>query len=444
MTESGTSVHATSRRLEPAAPGAKVTRLELFYDLVFVYAFLNVTTVTDKQVSPAELLKSLLVLALLWFGWSSFALLGNAVRTDEGFGPLLGFATMAAVFLLVVSIPEAFGDERAYDVPVALVLPGCYLLIRTLQVLALWYAGRHDPQVPGRWWRPLIPIMLATALLALAALVTPRVVDDDRVFPIRAGLWLAAIAVEYGAGLLTRSDGLTLVSVGHWAERHALILLIAFGESVISLGVGPGSQFRLPLTWAVLGASVLGIAVIAALWWAYFDVLAIAAEQVLHRLRGAARRALARDAYTYLHLPMIAGVILLALGLKRVLAVIAEDSAGGLDIPHRRLLYGGIALYLLALLAFQLRTLRVLDRYQPIPIALLLVLGFVPWRPPAFLDLALLAVLMAGMLILQAVRSRQRRQRLRRLKLEEQRALEAEETELRRRNLGRWIPPVAG
>lgn len=443
MTASVDSEEPAGRRLEPAAPGAKVTRLELFYDLVFVYAFLNVTTVTEERLSPTELLKSLLVLALLWFAWSSFALLGNAVRTDEGIGPLLGFATMAAVFLLAVTIPDAFGDDDPHDLPGGLIFPGCYLLIRALQVVTLWYAVRGEPRVRGRWWRMIVPMVASTGLLVVAALVPPRLFEGGGEFAARAGLWTLAVVIEYGAGLFARADGLILVSAGHWAERHALIVLIALGESIISLGVGPDLQFQLPLTWLVIGGSVLGIATVAALWWAYFDALAIAAEQVLHRVRGAARLALARDAYTYLHLPMVAGVILLALGLKRVLVVVADDATGRLDATHRHLLYGGVLLYLLGLLAFQLRTVRVLDRFQPVPIALLLVLVVVPFRPPALVDLVLLVILTAGLLGVQAVRSRRPRRRLRRLKLAEQRALEAEETEWRRRHLGRWTPPAA-
>lgn len=444
MSASEAGAEPASRPLERAAPGAKVTRLELFYDLVFVYAFLNVTTVTAERLGPAALLKSMLVLALLWFAWSTFAMLGNAVRTDEGIGPLLGFATMAAVFLIGVTIPEAFGDDDPNDLPGGLVVAGGYLLIRGLQVVAFWYASRGDPQLTRRWRRLTVPILVATAMLVLASLASPRLFEGGAQFAARVVLWVLAIGVEYGANFLNRAEGLTVVSVSHWAERHAQILLIAIGESIISLGIGPGLQFRLPLSWAILSAAALGIAVIAALWWAYFDALAIAAEQVLHGVHGTARLALARDGYTYLHLPMIAGVILLSLGLKEVLAVIAEDGTGALDLTHRYLLYGGVVLYFLALLAFQLRTVRSMDWFQVIPIVLSSALGVVPHRFPALLDLLMLAALTAGLQAVQTLRSRQPRRRLRRLKLEEQRALEAGETEWRRRHRGRWDPPEAG
>jgi low temperature requirement protein LtrA len=421
--------------LEPAAPGARVTRLELFYDLVFVFAGLSVTAVAGSELASAGLVRSLLVVALLWFPWTTFARLGNAFRADLGIMPLVGFATMGAVFVAAVAIPDAFGGGRRW-LPQDVVFAACYALVRALQVLAFWYASRHDRQLRRRWRVLAVPPLVATVLLFVAAAVPGRSIDGIPEFAARAGLWVLAIAVEYGVGGQFRTEGLTIVSAGHWAERYSQIILIALGESILSLGTGAGLHVGLPLTLPIIGTAALGIAVIAALWWAYFDFLAIAGERALHRCRGAARIALARDAYTYLHLPMVAGIILFALGLKRVHAELADpmvpstrDSLGEIDTT---VLYGGVILYFLALLGFQLRIGRPVDRVQLastlLPAALIPVAGLLP----AVAALGVLVLLTGGLLLVHRSRVNRPREQLRRAAIEERRALEAEETRWRR------------
>jgi low temperature requirement protein LtrA len=423
--------------LVPAGPGAKVTRLELFYDLVFVYAFLNVTTVTSRSLTGTALAKSLLVLALLWFAWTSFAALGNVVRTDQGVMPLLGFATMAAVFALAVTVPKAFHDEPG-GLPGDLVFAASYGLVRGLQVLAFVLAARatqRPRRLPLRLGRP---VLVSTALLFVAAIVPERLVASDYEFGARAGLWVLAIAVEYSIGALVPVEEALIVSVEHLAERYAQIILIAFGESIISLGTGPNLIAGLPLTWAILLAIGLGIALIAALWWVYSDTLAIAAEMALRRLPGPARATRARDGYTYLHLPMIMGIILLSLGLKSVLADIANPAtpslADTLDGIEPWVLYGGIALYLLALAAFGWRIMSHVSRVALITIAVVAVQIPIGHRIPELLALVLLVLTVIAQVVIGTVRGRRPRYEVRRHKLEEQRALEARETEWRRRH----------
>lgn len=415
-----------------------MTRLELFYDLVFVYAFLRVTTVTSKHLTVTVLLGGLLVLAVLWFAWTAFVMLGNVIRADQGVMPLVGFVIMAVVFVAALTVPEVFtvvpGGLHG-DVIFAL----CYFLVRALEVLTLWYASRDDGELRPRWSAFVVPPLVSTALLLVAATVPQRLFAGTAEFGARAGLWVLAIVVAYLRGVfVVRTQGLTIVSAGHWAERYAQIVLIALGESIISLGTGPNLAAGLPLTWPIIGATMLGIIVIAALWLAYFDSLAIAAEQALHRAQGAARVALARDAYTYLHLPMIAGIILFSLGLKRTLAEIADpagpssqDSLDGIDLY---VLYGGVILYTLALLGVQLRTVRRAGWFKITLVVLLAALIPVAERLPALAALALLVLVAVGLVVMQTCCVKHPRQQLRRSALEEQQALEAEETEWRRRH----------
>lgn len=184
------SNHREPAGLVPAGPSAKVTRLELFYDLVFVYAFLNVSTVTSKSLTGTALAKSLLVLALLWFAWTSFAALGNVVRTDQGIMPLLGFATMAAVFALAITVPKAFSDKPG-GLPGDVIFAASYGVVRGLQVLAFIFASRATQQPQRLPLRFVPPVVTSTALLFVAATVPHRFVPGDYDFAARpaCGCW---------------------------------------------------------------------------------------------------------------------------------------------------------------------------------------------------------------------------------------------------------------
>jgi low temperature requirement protein LtrA len=424
--------------LVPAGPSAKVTRLELFYDLVFVYAFLNVSTVTSKSLTGTALAKSLLVLALLWFAWTSFAALGNVVRTDQGLMPLLGFATMAAVFALAVTVPKAFSDKPG-GLPGDLIFAASYGLVRGLGVLAFVFASRATERSKRLPRRLVPPVLVSTGLLFVAATVPQRVVASDYEFAARAALWLLAIAVEYSVGVLVPVEDVLIVSVEHLADRYALIILIAFGESIISLGTGLNLTAGLTLTWAILVAVGLGIALIATLWWAYSDTLAIAAEMALREIKGPARVAYARDAYNYLHLPMIMGIILFSFGLKKVLADIGNPEipsfADTLRGVEPAVLYGGVALYLAALIGFGWRMVSRVNWVDLVTIAVVLIQIPIAGHIPELLALVLLVLTVIAQVLIGAARVRRPRHQIRQRRLEQQRDLEARETEWRRDHL---------
>ncbi|WP_326550325.1 low temperature requirement protein A [Micromonospora sp. NBC_01813] len=428
-------------RVQPAAPGAKVTRLELFFDLVFVFAFIHLNTLTVERLDVGGLLSIFFLLAVLWLVWSRFAVLGNNLRADQGIMPLLGFAIMTAIFVSVAILPDSSDDTSAppqtvaWSVPGELVFPACYCLIWVLEILTLRYAARSLPSLRSIWWRTTPALLVSTALLVLAALLPPRLGGDAELAAFIC-LWVAAIAIAYLAVLPTKV--LAVVSAGHWAERHALIVLIALGESVISLGIGADLLGNAPLTVPLIGAAVLGIALICALWWTYFDARSIAAEQVLHRTHGVARIRLARDAYTLLHFPMVFGIILLSLGIKQVLAHLAslanDAEPAALEPIHLRVLYGGVLLYLLALLAFQARTIRTVHAVTVAPVVVLGVLLPFAERMPPLLALALLSFVVVTATIIENHRNSGQRRELRNSRLAEQQALEGEETSWRSRH----------
>ncbi|WKU07522.1 low temperature requirement protein A [Micromonospora sp. HUAS LYJ1] len=425
--------------IRPGAPGSRTTRLELFYDLVFVFAFFTVTALTSQEPTVANLLRCLLVLGLLWWCWTGFAGLGNAVRADQGSLPLLGFLTVTGTFLLALSMPGAFIDEPGgLDGP--LVFAGCYFLVRACQLAVFGVLARGDPARWRQWIRLALLPVVATALLVASALLSHRVAAEGTATVLQLTLWTMALLLEYVAGVRVGGAYWAVLSAGHWAERHALMVLIALGESIIALGVGPKFVTGLPLTWPVVIAAVLGIAIASVLWWAYFDTLALALEQALHRSRDPAHRArLARDAYTYLHLPIIAGVIFFALGLKDLLAEVADPGTPHWGVPLGGfwvlVLYGGVGLYLLSLVACELRATRVL-RWPPV-LAVLALAALAPAgaRVPEVGALALLALVCVALVAVQTRSQVRHRRRVRRLALAQEEAVEEAQSRWRQDHL---------
>ncbi len=344
-----------SRWLIPVAPGSRVTRLELFYDLIFVFAFLNVTGLVARDLAVSEVAAGVVVVALLWWCWTGFVALGNVVRADHGVLPVLGFGIMAAVFVLAIAIPQAFVDQPD-DLPGPLVFATSYLIVRALTAAGFLFVLTRAGHTAVQLAAVTVPPLLAAVLIGLSV-AAPWWVPADAVLEARLVLWTAALLVEYAVGLVLPYAHWSLPSAGHWAERHGLIVLVALGEVVISLGIGPGRFDRLALTARVITASVLGIALVAALWWLHFDSLAAGVEQILHGIRDRVRVPLARDVYTYLHLLTILGVVTTALGLKLLQEAVALRHS---PLPGQvsTVLHGGVVIYLLSQAAIARRAFR--------------------------------------------------------------------------------------
>jgi low temperature requirement protein LtrA len=321
-----------------AAREQRVTPLELFFDLVFVYAITQVTLLMSNDLTWSGAARGLLVLAALWWAWTGYAWLTNTLEPEEGTVRAGMFAAMAAMLVVALSVPEAF-DSNAMLFAVA------YLFVRLLHLLLYAMAGKRDPDLLGAVLRFAPAATIAPAIILIAGLF-----DGGP----QAALWLIALAVDYLGALVGRGRGLR-VSPAHFAERHELVVIIALGESIVAIGVGASS---VSLTSGIVSVAILGIVVVAALWWAYFDVYAVGAHRRLAQTAGAARARLARDYYSYLHLPMIAGIVLFALGLKQTI----EDVDKPLATVPAVALCGGLALYFLTHVALRIRLVHELRR----------------------------------------------------------------------------------
>ena len=297
--------------------------LELFFDLVFVLALTQCTALMSDEPTWTGLGKGLLILGVLWWAWVGYAWLTSVVEPEETLVRFTIFGAMAAMLVVALSIPQAFGDW-------ALLFAVAYAVVRFAQIALFALASSEDPQL-----RHSLIIGLTWSTLVGAGLLVGAAFADG---PLQGALWALALLIDLGGPFLFGVEGWRL-EPGHFAERHGLIVIIALGESIVAIGVG--AEFGLDA--GIVTAAVIGIAIAAALWWLYFDIVALVAERRLSDAApGAERNAIARDSFSYLHLPMIAGIVLLALGIKKVLGHVGDPLHA---VPATALL-GGAALYL--------------------------------------------------------------------------------------------------
>jgi low temperature requirement protein LtrA len=312
--------------------GEQVTPLELFFDLVFVLALTQCTDVIVERPTWAGFGEGLLVLALLWWAWVGYAWLTSVVDPEEGGVRLVFFAAMAAFLVAALAVPDAFGDD-------SIALAVAYGVVRLAHVALFMLASRDESDL-----RHSVVGFGASTLLGVALVLVGAFADGDA----RSVIWLLAIAVDVAGPYFFGISGWQLVP-GHFAERHGLIVIIALGESIIAIGVGANAT----LSAEVIVAAILGVFLAAGFWWLYFDVTSIMAARRLASLPpGGEQNALARDAYSYLHFFMVAGIVLTAFGLKSTLGHVHEP----LHLVPAAALGGGVALFLLGQVAFKRRT----------------------------------------------------------------------------------------
>ena len=304
---------------------------ELFFDLVFVYAFTQVTQLIAVEASWGSLGQGVLLLAALWLVWQFYVWLGTTIDLDEGAVRLAVLAVMGGMLTAALAVPGAFGDT-------AVLFAAAYAFVRLMGLVLFAIAARN---IEG-----LLPAVLRVARSATVGPILILAGAVSGVGPLEAW-WATALLLEYGAMQIMGMSGWR-VSPGHFSERHGLIFIIALGEAVISIGIGASG---LALDGGVVIPSLLGLGIIVAMWWTYFDVHALAATRRLTSMSGEHQSTLARDAYSYLHLPMIIGIIFFSLGVKKTLA----HTNDVLDIVPAVALCGGLILYLLGQVAFRMR-----------------------------------------------------------------------------------------
>jgi low temperature requirement protein LtrA len=367
----------------------RVTALELFFDLVFVLAITQCTALMAAEPTWTGLGKGVLVLGVLWWSWVGYAWLTSVVDPEEGAVRLVIFGAMAALLVVALCVPGAFGGS-------ALLFACAYGVVRAAHIALFLLASRDDPEL-----RRSVLGLAGGSALGVGLLVAASFADGW----LQGALWVLALLLDMGEPFLFGAQGWKLAP-SHFVERHGLILIIALGESIVAIGVG----VQAGVDAGVVVAATLGIAVAAALWWLYFDVVALVAERHLLRATvGREQNEIARDSYSYLHFPMVGGVVLLALGLKKTLGSV-EDS---LDLVPAAAMLGGTAIYLLAHVAFRLRNVHTLNKHRLACAILLVALLPAAVELPALATLAILCAALTALIGYESVRFAGSRDRVR-------------------------------
>ncbi|WP_130345895.1 low temperature requirement protein A [Herbihabitans rhizosphaerae] len=390
------SERAQSRlHMEAMREDAPVSPLELFFDLVFVFALTQVTAFMADSPSAHGVLRGVLIIGLLWWSWVGYAWLCNVVRADAGGIRAVLVIAMAAMFVLALSIPEAFEDlPGGLSGPVVIAL--CYFAFRLMHLVMFWIISRDDPGLRRQLIKFTPSVIGGTVLLLIASQFTGET---------QTALWALALLADYGGTFIGGARGWRLRSASHFAERHGLILIVALGESIVAIGVGVAGQ---PISLPIIGASVLGLVLAATMWWAYFDTSSLVGEHALADEPEATRAGLARDAYSFLHLPLLVGVVLCALGLKKVLEYVGDASHHHISDPLKGVglyaLYLGIVVYLVGHVAFKWRVAGKINVDRLIAAAVVAALIPVAARVPALVALLIATLVVVAVMAVEAVR----------------------------------------
>ena len=369
----------------------RVKPLELFFDLVFVLAITQCTALMagDEHATWKQLAQGLLVLGLLWWSWVGYAWLTSVVDPEEGAVRIAIFAAMAAFLIAALSIPDAFGG-------MALEFALAYAVVRAGQIALFVLASRDDPALR----RSVISLAASTAL-GVGLLIVGSFLDEAG----QGALWGLALLLDMAGPYFFGSQGWKLVP-GHFAERHGLIIIVALGESIVALGVGA----EVGLSVGVAAAAVIGTVLVAELWWIYFDVVALVSARRLARApEGRERNELARDSYSYLHFPMVAGIVLAALSLHDTLAHVEDP----LETVPAFALLGGVALYLLGHVGFRYRHVHTINWRRLLLALLLFALLPVAVELPALATLAIVTALLCALIIYETISYGEGRHRVR-------------------------------
>jgi low temperature requirement protein LtrA len=379
----------------------RVTTLELLFDLVFVFAVTSITSFMTHKLTAMGLLEGLVIAMLMWFGWTAYAWLGNQAHADRGALRVSMLFAMAAFFVVAVTIPESF-DDRPGGLSGPAVFVVAYAVVRLAHLAVYTLAAGDDTELRRTVRHAFVTTLPALVLLGAGVLCAER---------WRLLLWALAVLTDYTGIFVSGSTGWRVPAPGHFAERHQLVVIIAIGESIVGAGVGLEAA---PVDWSLLLGALLGIVISIALWWTYFDVVATVAERILTNLQGDSRTRLARDTFTYLHMPVVVGIIYLAVGTKVVLAqaaTAAEGEHAAFSGAALLALYGGAALYLVAMSAIRRRDIGGFNLQRlAVAVALAVVGGGAELaRLTGLVNLGFVAAVMVGLVAYETVRHKDTR-----------------------------------
>jgi low temperature requirement protein LtrA len=350
--------------------------VELLWDLVFVFAVTQVTALLAHRTSWARLGEAMVVLALVWWAWSAFVWAANAQEEESRTLRACLLAGMVLIFIVGLAVPNAFGRN-------SLLFAVAYALVRFLHLGVYADASRRGNAARGAILGFAVTVVIGMVLLVAGALTHGWA---------RVVLWLLALAIDYaGPAWLTRDRlrGLQQVAVSHFAERYGAFVIICIGESIVAVGVVIAGRH---LTAGLVIGATLPLLTAVGMWWTYFDRTADRAQE---RLRVHDDPVLAAaDAYSYMHLIIIAGIVIFDGGVK---LVVHNSVSAPMPAAGRLAMCGGVAVYLVGVAAFQLRILGERSYSRLLVAVAMLVLFAAGGGLPAWSIGAGLAALMAAL-----------------------------------------------
>jgi low temperature requirement protein LtrA len=366
------------QRLIRDSAGHKVTTLELFFDLVFVYGVSQVTAYMSDDHTPLGFLRALLLAALLWWAWVAYSWLGTSVRIDNPIVQVSMFAAMAAIMVLALLMPDFFDEDRGASV--AMVAAAAYVMVRLMHLVLFYVAGREDPGIIAAVSRLARTVVVAAVLLIGGAYL--------------GGTWqltlvTVAVVIDIVGAFLGGGQG-WLLALGHFAERHALIVIIALGEAIVAIGVG-ASQVQVSASLLVLSA--IGVMVACSMWVSYFDRASNSLEEAVAERSGVDQVTTARDVYSIMHFLLVAGLLLIALAMKSAIKYTEEGWQTPLAGYAALGLGTGLFLYLGGLWLMRRRAGAPTSPVEPIVALLALTLVVVGTMIPALIAFTAAAIL---------------------------------------------------
>jgi low temperature requirement protein LtrA len=311
----------------PSPPAARVSTLELFFDLVFVFTITQLTSVLANDLTVKGAAEVVIMLTMIMWMYGGYAWLTNAVAPNSTFRRTLMLVGMGGFLTIALAIPDAFG---AYGWAFGL----GYFVVNAVHTGLFTVSGGEDVV---RSFRRLGPMNLVSATIILIGGFTPG--------GWRWVLWVLAVAVQVASPYLRVLGGFT-VSPSHFVERHGLVVIIALGESLVAIGVGASGQ---PLDLVLILVAVLGLAIAYQLWWVYFGGDDPRAEHALEAIAPDRRARVALHAYGWAHLGILLGIVAMAAGIKKAVG----HASGHLTLAEASVLAGGVALYLASDVAFR-------------------------------------------------------------------------------------------
>jgi low temperature requirement protein LtrA len=370
----------------------RATALELFYDLVFVFAVTQVSHLLLDHLSWTGAGQAAIALLVVWWAWNYTTWVTNELDPDAIAVRAVLMGVMLASLLMAVAIPGAFGDR-------ALLFAGSYVAIQVGRHAFLAFACADRGTIERERAERILAWFVAAGVLWIAGALADG--------PGRTGLWLAALAVDYGAPLVVFrvpgrpriADTAWEVSTAHFAERFQLFVIIALGESIVLTGA---TTAELELGLARLTAFAMAFLSTAALWWLYFNYVARIAQRRLEL--STARTRMARDAYTYLHVVLVAGVIVSAVGDELIIAHPTEQLSGAEVVA----VVAGPAIYLLAHALFRLRVAGSVSGKRLAGAAGCVAVGGIAAFAPALVVAALLVAVLVAVIAAEHVAAARR------------------------------------